>query len=89
MLDHEKKYWKTATVVQSHSSWTRMWPRCGFGKSDNSTLHPIFELRRSVNNHGVVYRANDFASSPVVTMLPWNFKVTQALETRCSLCLVF
>ncbi|KAI2908157.1 hypothetical protein CBS147320_10263 [Aspergillus niger] len=38
---------------------------------DNSPLHAISESRRFIdNNHGMIPRANDSASSPVVTMLP-------------------
>ncbi|BCR93317.1 uncharacterized protein AKAW2_10363S [Aspergillus luchuensis] len=59
-----KEYWKTATVAQSHSSWMRMWPPYVSEKSDSSALHAIFELRRSINSHGVVYRANDSGGFP-------------------------
>ncbi|KAL3251854.1 hypothetical protein ABHI18_010417 [Aspergillus niger] len=38
---------------------------------DKSPLHAISESRRFIdNNHGMIPRANDSASSPVVTMLP-------------------
>ncbi|OJZ89797.1 hypothetical protein ASPFODRAFT_505465 [Aspergillus luchuensis CBS 106.47] len=58
------EYWKTATVAQSHSSWMRMWPPYVPEKPNSSALHTIFELRRSINSHGVVYRANDSGGFP-------------------------
>ncbi|KAI2883927.1 hypothetical protein CBS76997_4287 [Aspergillus niger] len=40
-------------------------------ETDKSPLHAISKSRRFIdNNHGMIPRANDSASSPVVTMLP-------------------